>query len=251
MPLPEEQLWTKGVLGGNNTVSLNHSVFFVLSQKFGTRGCQEHHQLRVEDLKFVCDPQGKTMFVEWVECPTKTRQGGLRKMDHRLPQKLFVTDDERCPVRFLEQIISKRPKCLKSAGPLYLRPLQKPQPDVWYSCQPAGVHKINSFMREIVTLGGLDCTNKRFTNHSIRKTTVRKLQKAAVSNDKIAAVTGHCSEQSLRDYAVADMDDHKRMSSIPSKPTVLGDRTNGQPSTEHLAPVQLQMAQGCAHIMAS
>ena len=32
------------------------------------------------------------------------------------------------------------------------------------------------------------------------------------------------------------------MSSILSKPTVLGDRTNGQPSTEHLAPVQPQMA---------
>ena len=77
---------------------------------------------------------------------------------------------------------------------------------------------------------GLDCTNKRFTKHSIRKTTLRKLQRAGVSNNKIAAVTGHCSEQSLRDYAVADMDDHNRMSSILSKPTVLGDRTNGQPS---------------------
>jgi len=146
----EEQLWTKDVLGGNNAVSLNHTMFFMLSQQFGTRGCQEH-QLRVEDLKFVRDPQGKIMYVEWVEGPTKTRQGGLRKMDRRLPQKLFATDDERCPVRFLEQIISKRPKNLKTAGPLYLQPLQKPQPDVWYSCQPAGVHKINSFMREIVT----------------------------------------------------------------------------------------------------
>ena len=99
-------------------------------------------------------------------------------------------------------------------------------------------------MREIVTLGGLDCTNKRFTNHSIRKTMVRKLQKSGMSNNKIAAVTGHRSEQSLRDYAVADMDDHMRMSSILSKPTVLGDRTNGQPSIEHLAPVQPQMAKG-------
>ena len=70
---------------------------------------------------------------------------------------------------------------------------------------------------------------------------VRKLQNAGMSNDKIAAVTGHRSEQSLRDYAVADMDDHK---SILSKPTVLGDRTNGQPNIEHLAPVQPQMAQG-------
>ena len=104
----EEQLWKKDVLGGNNAVSLNHTMFFMLSQQFGTRGCQEH-QLRVEDLEFVRDPQGKIMYVEWVEGPTKTRQGGLRKMDRRLPQKLFATDDERCPVRFLEHIISKIP----------------------------------------------------------------------------------------------------------------------------------------------
>ena len=61
----------------------------MISQQFGTRGCQEHHQLRVEDLKFVRDPQGKTMYVEWVEGLTKTRQGGLKKMDRRLPQKLL------------------------------------------------------------------------------------------------------------------------------------------------------------------
>ena len=173
----EEQLWTRGVLGGNNAVSLNHTMFFMLSQQFGTRGCQEHHQLCVEDLKFVRDTQGKTMYVEWVQGVTKTRQGGLTKIDHRLSQKLFATDDEWCPVRFLEQLISKRPKSLSNVGPLYLQPLQKPQPDVWYSSQPAGVHKINSFMRKIVTLGGLDCTNKRFTNHSIAKQRFTKCKK--------------------------------------------------------------------------
>jgi len=49
----EEQLWTKDVLGGNNAVSSNHTVFFMLSQHFEIRGCQEHHQLHVEDLKFM------------------------------------------------------------------------------------------------------------------------------------------------------------------------------------------------------
>ena len=36
-------------------------------------------------------------------------------------------------------------------------------------------------------LGKLDSTNKKFTNHSIRKTTVCKLQKAGVSNNRIWA----------------------------------------------------------------
>ena len=49
----EELLWEKGVLGYVSPVSLNHTVFYVLSQDFGTRGRQEHHQIRVEELKFV------------------------------------------------------------------------------------------------------------------------------------------------------------------------------------------------------
>ena len=68
----EEELWQKGVLGSHNPVSLNYTIFFLLSQHFGTRGCQEHHQLRVEDLKFVQDIAGKLVSVEWVEGPTKT-----------------------------------------------------------------------------------------------------------------------------------------------------------------------------------
>ena len=68
----EEQLWTKNVLGGDNPMSCNHTVFYITSQHFGIRGCQEHHQLNVEDLKFVCDPEnGKTLYVDWVEGFTK------------------------------------------------------------------------------------------------------------------------------------------------------------------------------------
>ena len=101
-------------------------MYFTISQHFGTRGCQEHHQLQVQDLKFVCDPQTEqTLIVEWVEGPTKTRQGGLTKMDRRLPQKMFATGDERCPVKLLEKLISLRPPSLKQSAPLYLRPLEK------------------------------------------------------------------------------------------------------------------------------
>ena len=66
-------------------------------------------------------------------------------------------------------------------------------------------------MKEHAKFGGLDCTNKRFTNHSVRKTTVRKLQKAGVTNDRISAITGHQNEQSLRDYADADPEDHRHI----------------------------------------
>ena len=47
----EEILWNTGVLGGVNPKSLNHTVFYIISQHFGTRGRQEHHQIRVEHLR--------------------------------------------------------------------------------------------------------------------------------------------------------------------------------------------------------
>ena len=87
---------------------------------------------------------------------------------------------------------------LEAVWSTLLRPFEKPKRDVWFSMQPVGVNKINSYVKGLATLGGLECTNKRFTNHSVRKTTVRKLQKAGVSNNKIAAVTGHSNEQSLK-----------------------------------------------------
>jgi len=60
------------MLGSYNPKSLNYTIFYVISQQFGTRGCQEHHQLQIEDLKFIHTPSGATIFVEWVEDLTKT-----------------------------------------------------------------------------------------------------------------------------------------------------------------------------------
>jgi len=96
-------------------------------------------------------------------------------MERRLPQRLFVQGGDRCPVYFLQLLISKRPPNLKNTGPLYLRPLDKPREDVWYSSQLVGVNTIDTYMKKMAKLGNLDFTNKKFTNHSVRKTTVCKL----------------------------------------------------------------------------
>ncbi len=41
----EELLWRRGVLGDENLTILNHTIWFLLSQQFGTRGIQEHTQM--------------------------------------------------------------------------------------------------------------------------------------------------------------------------------------------------------------
>ena len=49
----EERLWQAGVLGTDTPKTLNYTIFYLLSQHFGTRGRQEHHQIRIEDLRWV------------------------------------------------------------------------------------------------------------------------------------------------------------------------------------------------------
>ena len=79
-------------------------------------------------------------------------------------------------------------------------------------------------MKKIATIGGLDIIKKHFTNHSVRKTIVRKLQKAGVSNDKIIAVTGHKTEQSIIAYVDTDLEDHRHISTLLSNQRLLVEK---------------------------
>ena len=53
-----------------------------------------------------------------------------------------------------------------------------------------------------------------------------KLQKAGIYNDKIALITGRKSEETLRDYAATDMDDHKKISNVLSAKPALAYNHN-------------------------
>ena len=142
-------------------------------------------------------------------------------------------------MQFIQKLISKRPAPLKTSGPLYLQPLKHPREDQWYSVQPVGINQVDKYMKDMAAMAKLDTTNKNFTNHSIRKTTVCKLQKAGISNDKIAAITGHKNEQSLRDYASTDLDDHRKLSNVLSAVSTRAPLTepdhniNHAPSSAH------------------
>ena len=124
-----------------------------MSQNFRTRGCyQERHQIKIEDLKLIYNPSsGEALYADWVEGPTKTRQGGLVKQERCVPQRMFAIGGDRCPVKIFQKLLNKRPEPLKSSGPLYLTALQdfQGQADVWYSQKRMGINKINSFMKDM------------------------------------------------------------------------------------------------------
>ena len=197
----EELQWERGALGCKVAKTLNRTVFYILSQHFGTRGRQEHHDIQVEELKIVKSPAGKRDYVQWTEGLTKPRKGGLSKPARRIQQKMFAVSGPRSPVMLLEMMLSKRPEELRQSGSLYLTPLRKPNPHVWYSKQPVGVHTVNNFMNSIVEDGGLKGNGKHYTNQCQESHS----SKAEVSSREIIAITGHKTEESLKDYILMKM----------------------------------------------
>ena len=78
------------------------------------------------------------------------------------------------------------------------------------------VKPINQYMKDIAEKAGLGDPGKNITNHSTHKTLVKKLKKAGVDGSNIAAITGHKTEESLRDYDENDLEDHHRLNTLIS-----------------------------------
>ena len=73
-------------------------MWWLLSQHFGLRGCQEHYAINVEDFTFNKDDNGNE-FVTFTESPTKAGKRGLGAQPRpALPTKMFATGESRCPV---------------------------------------------------------------------------------------------------------------------------------------------------------
>ena len=69
---------------------------------------------------------------------------------------------------------------------------------------PIGKNKISGIMKAPTLGTELGKSKKKFTNHSIRKTTVKKLKAANVPESLIIKITGHTSTKGLSSYDPGD-----------------------------------------------
>ena len=126
----EEQLWKNCVLGEQNPKSLLYNLWYLLTLYFGLRGCQEHHEMFVEDFSLSKDDQG-TKYVTFEENPTKTRQGSLRKKRRTIQPKRFATGGRpRCPAQFFKTYLAHRPEEMRRNDPFYLAIIEKAKSEV-------------------------------------------------------------------------------------------------------------------------
>ena len=111
------------------------------------------------------DSRGRKV-LRYTEDTSKTRQGGLQH--RRLTPKIVdayenLEKPDRCVVHLFEKYCALRPKkCTCSA--LYLRPLQKPTPEQWFSNAPLGTNTLASCVHRLCAKAGL---GGHRTNHSL------------------------------------------------------------------------------------
>ena len=210
----ESSLWLKGQLGDFNGEVLTNVNFKNLTEQLGFRGRQEHYDAYVEDFVIRQQEDGSEV-VEFREGATKTRSGGLTISRRTTPQAMYSTDGGKTdPVRLFKLWLSKRPDGMKDKGPLYLSVINRPKSnDIWYTKIRMGENTIGNIMKSMAS-----ClkTNKKLTNHSMRKTLVSKLKKSGQPRNVICEITGHARESSLDDYDEIDENLRKELSHIIS-----------------------------------
>ena len=77
----------------------------------------------------------------------------------------------------------------------------------WYENSPVGPHPLESFMKRISKEAGL---SQSYTNHCIRATVITNLDDAGFEARHIKAVSGHKSDETIKNYAVRCPENKKR-----------------------------------------
>ena len=140
----EDALFETGEFGDSNPVSLQRTVWWLLSLHFGFRARDESRKLRWGDAQFQEDKGGGEMLVWLAEQGTKTRHGQEQGHRRAFQPKVYATKTERCPEKFYKTFKSHRPvEMNKPESPFYLavRHNRSSQDNVWYMKSPLGKMK--------------------------------------------------------------------------------------------------------------
>ena len=201
----EEILWDCGQLGAGTPRAMLNTLWLYLTQHFGLRGRQEHYPMMITDFVTGFDDEGNEYFT-FSERRTKTRNEGLKPKAGQKKPKMFATSGPRCIVQLSKQYKLRRPEQLRNTGKFYLQPINNPVTEVWFKILPMGKNSIGDLMKEMKLNSPLKdlCPDKRLTNHTARKTVVKKLQSQGVQRSDIISITGHTTTRGLDAYDEGD-----------------------------------------------
>ncbi|XP_060758189.1 uncharacterized protein LOC132868911 isoform X3 [Neoarius graeffei] len=173
---------------------LQQKVFVDCMIYFTNRGREKLRGMRPHDF-VLHEENGHEFFTLRVVNPknhqaeaAEESQGGQM---HEIPGNL------RCPVKTLKKYLGKlNPLC----DYFWQRPKQRVDEDnsVWYDHVPLGKNTLESMTKKISEAAGC---SKKYTNHSLRATSITILDHAGYPYRDIMTISGHRSEASIKNYA--------------------------------------------------
>ena len=210
----EEKLWESGVLSSDSPAGLLRAVFYLNGLNFVLRGGDEHRRLKVSQLTFheVQDPDNpseRIRCVEYTEHGSKNRPGGRHQLNEKnkvVTQFARAELGERCHVFLLEFYLSKLPVGAFQKDVFYMKPRQSlpdSASDPWYTNVPIGHNTLGGLLKQILTLGNIDPSNK--SNHSLRATAISRMYQHSVPQKLIMERSGHLSASGVMAYEHTSM----------------------------------------------
>ena len=133
-----------------------------------------------------------------------------------------VENPSRCFVRLFKLYLSRCP-CTAPADAFYLRPLDKPKTEVWYSNQAIGHNKLTTTVARLCKAANIEGFK---TNHSLRATTATRLYHSNLDEQLIMERTGHRSIEGIRNYKRTSERQHQAVSQLLNNASVDGHSTN-------------------------
>ena len=183
---------------------LQNKVFLDVMVYFGQRGRESLRDMRSDDYELKEDEEGR--YFERRDTLTKSRR---ENEDEEYGGRMYeIKDSPRCPVSsLLKYKALLNPSCMS----FWQRPKSKAplQEGPWYDKVPVGINTLGNKVKEITEAAG--CGGK-YSNHSLRATTITTLNDAGFESRDIMTVTGHKSESSLKHYARTSAQKKKEMS---------------------------------------
>ena len=175
--------------------------------------------MRWRDLTIKKDNTG--VFLEFQERATKTRTGEHTDTRDFIPRAYANEEDPtRCPTALYQAYSMHRPvSMLQSDTPFYLavnnmlKDMSKDRS--WYKTSSIGVNTIGSFVKTMSKAAGL---TGKYTNHSVRRTSVTNLLRAGVPPTLIQQVSGHKDVKSISNYGSASREQIRDMNRILLNP---------------------------------
>ena len=218
----EDALFENGQFGVHDPKSLQRALWWFLSLHFGWGARDESRKLCCGDVGLATDSETDSEYLVWKsERGSKTRTGQDGGHQRAFESKAHASNNKsRCPVEFYKAFRSHRSQAmLEPDAPFYLtiNHRRKPNDNVWYLDRPLGKNEIGKFLKDAFAAAKLDDTNKKVSNHSVRKTSVGRLLEADVQPNFVAQLSSHKNLKSLDSYHSASLKRQREMSAILSR----------------------------------